>query len=129
MRHKENIFKLRAEGKSYGQIQDELGCSKSTISYHLGQGQTEKSRVKKNTKILKQTLKEYKEKLPCTDCNKYYPSHVLDFDHIGKNKIASVSDLVRFSGNWNKILLEIEKCEIVCANCHRERTHNRLITK
>ena len=30
----EKIIKLRKEGKTYRQIQKELGCAKSTISYH-----------------------------------------------------------------------------------------------
>lgn len=43
MKHKENILKLRAEGKSYNEICEELGCSKGTVAYHLGEGQREKS--------------------------------------------------------------------------------------
>ena len=41
---KEKILELRNEGKSYGEIQKILGCSKSTISYHCGDGQKEKTR-------------------------------------------------------------------------------------
>lgn len=41
---KEQILKLRKEGKSYNQIQKILGCSKGTISYHCGKGQKEKNR-------------------------------------------------------------------------------------
>lgn len=48
-RHKENILKLRSEGKSYKEIQFALGCSKSTISYHCGSG-NEKKRVKDDIK-------------------------------------------------------------------------------
>lgn len=46
---KEQILKLREQGKTYSEIQKELGCSKSTISYHCGKGQKEKSnnRLKK----------------------------------------------------------------------------------
>jgi CRISPR/Cas system Type II protein with McrA/HNH and RuvC-like nuclease domain len=46
---KEDILKLRAEGKSYSEIQKILGCSKSTIAYYCGSGQKEKAydRVKK----------------------------------------------------------------------------------
>lgn len=40
---KHEILRLREEGLSYRQIEKELGCSKSTISYHLGKGQKEKS--------------------------------------------------------------------------------------
>ena len=41
---KEEILKLRDEGKTYNQIQSILGCSKSTISYHLGEGQRDKTK-------------------------------------------------------------------------------------
>lgn len=46
---KEKILKLRNEGKTYTEIQNILGCSKGTISYHCGKGQKEKSnnRLKK----------------------------------------------------------------------------------
>ena len=46
---KDKILKLRAEGKSYREIQSILGCSKSTISYHCGNG-NEKKRVKNDIK-------------------------------------------------------------------------------
>jgi hypothetical protein len=41
---KEKILELRNEGKSYREIQKILGCSKSTISYHCGNGQKEKTK-------------------------------------------------------------------------------------
>lgn len=47
--HKDNILKLRAEGKSYRQIESILGCSRSTISYHCGNG-NEKRRVQSQLK-------------------------------------------------------------------------------
>jgi len=40
---KEKILKLRAEGKTYNQIKEILGCSTSTISYHCSDGQKEKN--------------------------------------------------------------------------------------
>jgi hypothetical protein len=64
---------------------------------------------------------------PCSDCGQRYPPFVMDFDHVepetkrftigrdGWNRIWSLIDIRR----------EIAKCEIVCANCHRIRTHNR----
>ena len=45
---KQDIFRLRSEGKSYRQIEKELGCSRSTISYHLGDGQKEKHHIRVN---------------------------------------------------------------------------------
>ena len=46
---KKDILKLRSKGKSYRQIQEALGCSKSTIAYHCDGGK-EKARVKRNNK-------------------------------------------------------------------------------
>lgn len=41
---KEEILRLRELGYSYKQIEKEIGCSRGTISYHLGDGQKEKTR-------------------------------------------------------------------------------------
>lgn len=45
---KEEILKLRKEGKTYDEIKEILGCSKSTISYHCGEGQKEKTVKRQN---------------------------------------------------------------------------------
>ena len=61
----------------------------------------------------------------CVDCG-YRGHHVaLDFDHVpGNGKVKNVSQLRVAS--LNRLMLEVEKCEVVCANCHRIRTYNRL---
>lgn len=41
---KEEILKLRNEGKSYKEIVRILGCSKSTVCYHCGIGQKDKTK-------------------------------------------------------------------------------------
>lgn len=51
---KEQILKLREEGKTYNEIQSIVGCSKSTISYHCGEGQVEKTNNR--NKKYKQTI-------------------------------------------------------------------------
>lgn len=51
---KEEILKLREEGKTYNQIKEILGCSKSTISYHCGDGQKEKT--KKRTRKRRENI-------------------------------------------------------------------------
>ena len=58
----------------------------------------------------------------CIRCvyNKY--SEVLEFHHINpKEKDFSISEK-GYSRSWEKVKAEIEKCNLVCANCHRE-TH------
>ena len=59
---------------------------------------------------------------PCKDCGRSYPPYVMHFDHL-KDKSFEIT---RSIGKKMSILLkEIDKCEIVCANCHAIRTHNR----
>ena len=68
------------------------------------------------------------KEVPCADCRQIFPSICMDFDHIYGDKINDVSQL-RYSNSLKKILQEIEKCEVVCACCHRIRTSNRLNSK
>jgi hypothetical protein len=61
----------------------------------------------------------------CVDCGYKKHAVALDFDHLpGFEKTAAVSNLL--SCTRARILAEIAKCEVVCANCHRVRTANRL---
>lgn len=75
---------------------------------------------------LQEYLREAKD-VPCADCGKRYPSFVLDFDH-REDKEFNVGRLVSF-GSWKRLLGEIAKCDVVCANCHRERTHQRRLAE
>ena len=81
-------------------------------------------RNKKVRKELSLYIKDIKEKTPCTDCKKYYPSYVMDFDHVIGLKINNISVLVNQLAK-NILIEELKKCEVVCANCHRERTFNK----
>lgn len=77
--------------------------------------------------VYKQKLAKIKEASGCTDCGESNPI-VLDFDHL-KNKKYNISRMVHDGFSWKAIKKEIEKCEVVCANCHRIRTYNRLLTQ
>lgn len=65
------------------------------------------------------------KKAPCSDCNESFLACQMDFDHVHGDKVSSISQMLR--GPLAKLLLEIEKCELVCANCHATRTHSRLL--
>lgn len=69
-------------------------------------------------------LREVKQG-PCTDCGLRFHPAAMQFDHIGTDKTASVSDMVRLGYRWDRIKEEIDKCELVCANCHAVRTYQR----
>lgn len=79
--------------------------------------------AKRNSDFIK-WIGNIKMKSGCKDCgyNKY--PEALDFDHIG-DKIASITDMIYRGYAIDKIFEEMDKCEIVCANCHRHRTLER----
>lgn len=74
---------------------------------------------------LSKEIRELKESTPCTDCGVNYPYYVMDFDHVRGEKSGNISHMIN-SAVTKKIIEEIEKCEIVCSNCHRQRTFERL---
>lgn len=48
---------------------------------------------------------------------------VLEFDHIDETtKLFSISQGISKGYSWELILQEINKCQILCANCHKKRT-------
>ncbi len=72
-------------------------------------------------------LHEQKD-VPCTDCGRRYPYYVMQFDHLDPTqKLMTVSRLVLWS--WRRLKAEVAKCEVVCANCHAERTHQRRLAQ
>ena len=89
---------------------------------------SEKLSIAKQKAYLAQYLRDLKTKTPCIDCGINYPYYVMDFDHVRGVKHANVMELVSTLSK-KRIDEEIAKCEIVCSNCHRIRTHMRKMAK
>lgn len=84
----------------------------------------DKAGARKRELALQRTrfLIEFFKVNPCVDCGERDPV-ILEFDHLRDKSFAIGTAL---SGrNWDSILREIAKCEVVCANCHRRRTAQR----
>jgi len=67
---------------------------------------------------------------PCKDCRQRFPPVCMDFDHVRGDKESCVTTAAH-SGSWSldRLLREIEKCEVVCSNCHRIRTQQRKLLR
>lgn len=48
----------------------------------------------------------------------------MDFDHVRGLKEGEISQLVYTAGE-ERLRSELDKCDVVCANCHRIRTSTR----
>ncbi len=61
---------------------------------------------------------------PCVDCGETNPL-VLTFDHVRGEKRGNVADMVYRGRSIETIEAEIEKCDVVCFNCHMRREYKR----
>jgi len=78
----------------------------------------------KRARERREWLNSLKEGVPCHDCGNTYPPYVMDYDHRDPTqKVRGVTNMLMYSEA--NILAEIAKCDLVCANCHRIRTHGR----
>ncbi len=80
------------------------------------------AREKKRYDYNRAVIAMFKQR-PCDDCGVQYPPYVMQFDHRDPaTKKFDIGSAV--SGKAVETLLaEIMKCDLVCANCHAERTH------
>lgn len=73
-------------------------------------------------------VNEYLLTHPCVDCGET-DIIVLEFDHVRGEKYNNISNLVIQDRSFEKLKLEILKCDVRCANCHRRITHKRRQTR
>lgn len=82
----------------------------------------------RRTRIRRRAVVIAAKQKPCMDCGKQYPHYVMDLDHVRGIKVRNVSGMLD-TFSIQRIKDEIEKCDVVCSNCHRERTQKQAIEK
>lgn len=70
----------------------------------------------------RKALVESARNVPCMDCGGTFPSVCMDFDHREPSEKLFPLAAYRSKG-YDAIRAELAKCDVVCANCHRIRTH------
>ena len=85
--------------------------------------ETERWRAQRRAQAWK--LAELRDR-PCIDCSGRFLPFVMEFDH--RDPTAKSFEITRMLGHSGieRILAEVAKCDIVCANCHRDRTFRRM---
>lgn len=58
----------------------------------------------------------YKNTLSCERCG-FSDSRALQFHHTNDDKDMEVSNMIHYR-SFQKVMEEINKCEVLCANCH-----------
>ena len=66
-------------------------------------------------------LARYKLAAGCFDCGYNAAPEALDFDHVQGEKLFAVSSNRKTSAR--KLIAELDKCVVRCANCHRIKTY------
>jgi hypothetical protein len=88
---------------------------------HLQQVRDRKQEVRK---VARTYVLAYLMTNPCTECGEDDP-RVLEFHHRDEEeKYMDVSQLVAGGYSIGTIQAEINKCDVLCANCHRKKTMN-----
>jgi 5-methylcytosine-specific restriction endonuclease McrA len=81
--------------------------------------QAAKNTQKRNVAI----IQEEKLRKGCARCGYVEHAAALDFDHLdSKTKVRDISKMHTVS--IQKLKLEMNKCQVLCANCHRIKTHD-----
>lgn len=84
-----------------------------------------RAKQKRQATAFNELIRRYKLEHPCVDCGEEDPI-VLEFDHRpGFEKSFNIGEARNF--NLTKVMAEMSKCDVRCANCHRRKTHQRRI--
>jgi hypothetical protein len=122
---KDKISKLIADNYSLDAIKEEVTkCELVCANCHHDRT-FKRMVIQEATRPSVIYVRDIKHNKFCYDCDQQYPYWILHFDHKPEfEKICDINDM-RYHASIEKIKQEIAKCDLICANCHRERTHTR----
>lgn len=107
-------FRTSEKGKAYDKAYSQSDAAK------ISRGKFYRKRIRQ----IREFLADYKLKHGCKDCGYRARYEALDFDHLPQFKKSFQLSQVN-AHSQERLLREISKCEVVCANCHRVRTADR----
>jgi len=96
--------------------------------WYKNQSDEYKARQKANRKAREDRNKQYVVELrsnPCTCCGETHPQEIMEFHHIDGSPEARVSHL--YGSSMKRLVEEIDKCVLLCPNCHT-KIHKNLLS-
>ncbi len=83
-----------------------------------------RKRASEYRRVFRQEIRDLKEASPCMDCGEHHRYFAMQYDHRDQStKVEMISQMVSKSHGRTAVYAEIEKCDLVCGNCHAYRTH------
>ena len=70
---------------------------------------------------------QLKKNLCCSRCPENHPACLIFHHRDPQNKLTEVSVMVRKGCSLDNIIKEIEKCDVLCANCHAKEHFNNKV--
>jgi hypothetical protein len=96
--------------------------------YHAKHYAANKAKYMANAKARKIAFRDKINELkrqPCMDCKGTFNPWQMDYDHRDPSEKEGIIAQLAGSNQQTRTYAEIAKCDLVCANCHRNRTHDR----
>src|SRR5712692_7762465 len=81
----------------------------------------EVARIRRYREENRALLMAYLRSHPCVDCGEANPV-LLEFDHRDRSTKKENIGVLAAHKPWRLVMIEIAKCDVRCANCHRKRT-------
>ena len=122
MSYKEDILRLRLEGKTYSQISEELGCSKGTIAYYMKRGSEEETTMANNDEFYSKVIAyvdNFKDKRPFISFGQYL--HKSKLDAFSPSIVDEIASSVIDKKTFEESKRRISQLKFICANCNRLR--------
>lgn len=93
-------------------------------SWHQRNKERRLARLYEKKAAIYEYVQNIKNQLRCADCGEQHPA-TLQFHHLNsENKTFTIGDAVKRGFSLDRIKQEIEKCIVLCANCHFIRHYN-----
>ncbi len=114
----------------YGVKKRKGQCKACVNAYHVARREADPDKKRKHFAYNQARRKRLVEEVhrlksgPCTDCRQKFKPWQMQFDHVRGKKVDAIAEIVR-RGNIKQLKAELPKCELVCANCHADRTYKR----
>lgn len=122
MSYKEDIIRLRDEGKSYREIEKILGCSRGTISYYLGNKEETKMTA---TNPIQDKARTYSEnirlKKACQGCSQYL--HFVQLEYVSIPDLDKAIKDIKTQEDFDAFKKVITNSYVLCSNCNKLRLY------